>query len=103
MTSPSTGMCYDPNIINKEGMVRIICLDNLKYKWFPMIYLGNDVAQQQKPNEAQAIKPVGKRTKLYAMNNIYIQSEHQVQITFLSYQECATFCLSNHHAIMTFK
>uniref|UniRef100_A0A8B9DM34 Uncharacterized protein n=1 Tax=Anser cygnoides TaxID=8845 RepID=A0A8B9DM34_ANSCY len=87
MTSPSTGMCYDPNIINKEGMVRIICLDNLKYKWFPMIYLGNDVAQ----------------TKLYAMNNIYIQSEHQVQITFLSYQECATFCLSNHHAIMTFK
>uniref|UniRef100_A0A493SWD6 Uncharacterized protein n=1 Tax=Anas platyrhynchos platyrhynchos TaxID=8840 RepID=A0A493SWD6_ANAPP len=80
-------MCYDPNIINKEGMVRIICLDNLKDKWFPMIYLGNDVAQ----------------TKLYAMNNIYIQSEHQVQITFLSYQECATFCLSNHHAIMTFK
>uniref|UniRef100_A0A8C3CPX3 Uncharacterized protein n=1 Tax=Cairina moschata TaxID=8855 RepID=A0A8C3CPX3_CAIMO len=76
------------------NMVRIICLDNLKDKWFPaslILIL------------SQAIKPVGKRTKLYAMNNIYIQSEHQVQITFLSYQECATFCLSNHRAIMTFK
>lgn len=56
-----------------------------------------------KPNEAQAIKPLGKRTKLYAMNNIYIQSEHQAQIKFLSYQECAIFCLSNPYAIMTFK
>uniref|UniRef100_A0A8B9S080 Uncharacterized protein n=1 Tax=Accipiter nisus TaxID=211598 RepID=A0A8B9S080_9AVES len=81
------GICYDPNITTKVGSVGRICLDNLKDKRFLMIYLGNDVAQ----------------TQLYAMNNIYIQSEHQVQITFPSYQECATFCLSNHCAIMTFK
>uniref|UniRef100_A0A8C0ZCS8 Uncharacterized protein n=1 Tax=Cyanistes caeruleus TaxID=156563 RepID=A0A8C0ZCS8_CYACU len=80
-------ICYDPNITTKVGTVGRICLDNLKDKRSPMIYLGNDVAQ----------------TQLYAMNNIYIQSEYQVQITFLSYQEYATFCLSNHWAIMTFK
>uniref|UniRef100_A0A674HFZ6 UBC core domain-containing protein n=1 Tax=Taeniopygia guttata TaxID=59729 RepID=A0A674HFZ6_TAEGU len=81
------GVCRDPNMTTKVDTVGRICLDNLKDKWSPMIYLGNDVAQIQ----------------LYAMNNIYIQSEYQVQITFLSYQECATFCLSNHWAIMTFK
>uniref|UniRef100_A0A803V5Y0 Uncharacterized protein n=1 Tax=Ficedula albicollis TaxID=59894 RepID=A0A803V5Y0_FICAL len=82
-------ICYDPNITTKVGTVGRICLDNLKDKLLPiqMIYLGNDVAQ----------------TQLYAMNNIYIQSEYQVQITFLSHQECATFCLSNHWAIMTSK
>uniref|UniRef100_A0A8C9N3R7 UBC core domain-containing protein n=1 Tax=Serinus canaria TaxID=9135 RepID=A0A8C9N3R7_SERCA len=84
-------ICHDPNITTKVDTVGRICLDNLKDKWSP------------KTNEAQAIKPLGKRTQLYAMNNIYIQSEYQVQITFLSYQECATFCFSNHWAIMTFK
>uniref|UniRef100_A0A8C8EAY0 Uncharacterized protein n=2 Tax=Strigidae TaxID=30459 RepID=A0A8C8EAY0_9STRI len=76
-----------------------ICLDNLKDKRFPASLI-HILCQSR---ISQAIKPLGKRTQLYAMNNIYIQSEHQVQITFLSYQECATFCLSNHCAIMSFK
>uniref|UniRef100_A0A8V5G543 Uncharacterized protein n=1 Tax=Melopsittacus undulatus TaxID=13146 RepID=A0A8V5G543_MELUD len=89
-------LCYDPNITTKVGTVGRICLHNFKDKWFPASLI-------HKTNEAQAIKPLGKRTQLCAMNNIYTQSEHQEQITFLSYQECAPFCLSNHCAIMTFK
>uniref|UniRef100_A0A8C6ZVA1 Uncharacterized protein n=1 Tax=Nothoprocta perdicaria TaxID=30464 RepID=A0A8C6ZVA1_NOTPE len=84
-------ICYHLNTTTKAGTVGKICLDNLKDK------------RLLKTNEAQAIKPLGRKTKLYAMNNIYIQSEHQVQITFLFYQECATFCLSNHCTVMIFK
>uniref|UniRef100_A0A8C5THK8 UBC core domain-containing protein n=1 Tax=Malurus cyaneus samueli TaxID=2593467 RepID=A0A8C5THK8_9PASS len=92
-------ICYDPNITTKVGTVGRICLDNLKDKWSPASLI-HTLCQSR---TSQAIKPLGKRTQLYAMNNIYIQSEYQVQITFFSYQECATFCLSNHWAIMTFK
>uniref|UniRef100_A0A8D2NSL9 UBC core domain-containing protein n=1 Tax=Zosterops lateralis melanops TaxID=1220523 RepID=A0A8D2NSL9_ZOSLA len=92
-------ICYDPNITTKVGTVGRICLDNLEDKWSPASLI-HTLCQSR---TSQAIKPLGKRTQLYAMNNIYIQSEYQVQITFLSYQECATFCLSNHWAIMTFK
>uniref|UniRef100_A0A2K5LLA5 UBC core domain-containing protein n=1 Tax=Cercocebus atys TaxID=9531 RepID=A0A2K5LLA5_CERAT len=55
-----------------------ICLDILKDKWSPALLsapnpddpLANDVAEQWKTNEAQAIETARAWTRLYAMNNI---------------------------------
>ncbi|KAM8942184.1 ubiquitin-conjugating enzyme E2 N-like [Lycaon pictus] len=77
---------YHPNV-DKLGR---ICLDILKDKWSPALQirtvllsiqallsapnpddpLANDVAEQWKTNEAQAIETARAWTRLYAMNNI---------------------------------
>ncbi|XP_025724030.2 ubiquitin-conjugating enzyme E2 N-like [Callorhinus ursinus] len=77
---------YHPNV-DKLGR---ICLDILKDKWSPTLQirtvllsfqallsapnpddpLANDVAEQWKTNEAQAIETARAWTRLYAMNNI---------------------------------
>uniref|UniRef100_A0A2K5JJZ2 E2 ubiquitin-conjugating enzyme n=2 Tax=Colobus angolensis palliatus TaxID=336983 RepID=A0A2K5JJZ2_COLAP len=77
---------YHPNV-DKLGR---ICLDILKDKWSPALQictvllsiqallsapnpddpLANDVAEQGKTNEAQAIETARAWTRLYAMNNI---------------------------------
>nr|XP_034372408.1 ubiquitin-conjugating enzyme E2 N-like [Arvicanthis niloticus] len=77
---------YHPNI---EKLGRI-CLDILKDKWSPALQirtvllsiqallstpnpdgpLANDVAEQWKTNEAQAIETVRAWARLYAMNNV---------------------------------
>ncbi|CAD7683190.1 unnamed protein product [Nyctereutes procyonoides] len=65
---------YYPNV-DKWGR---ICLDILKDKWCPALLsalnpddpLANDVAEQWKTNEAQAIETARAWTRLYAMNNI---------------------------------
>ncbi|XP_073644453.1 ubiquitin-conjugating enzyme E2 N isoform X1 [Tursiops truncatus] len=77
---------YHPNV-DKLGR---ICLDILKDKWSPALQirtvllsiqallsapnpddpLANDVAEQWKSNEAQAIETARAWTRLYAMNNI---------------------------------
>ncbi|XP_043838515.1 ubiquitin-conjugating enzyme E2 N-like [Dromiciops gliroides] len=77
---------YHPNV-DKLGR---ICLDILKDKWSPALQictvllsiqallsaqnpddpLANDVAEQWKTNEAQAIETARASTRLYAMNNI---------------------------------
>ncbi|XP_032251107.1 ubiquitin-conjugating enzyme E2 N-like [Phoca vitulina] len=76
---------YHPNV-DKLGR---ICLDILKDKWFPALQictvllsiqamlsalnpddpLANDVVEQWKTNEAQAIETARAWTRLYAMNN----------------------------------
>uniref|UniRef100_A0A2K5Z888 E2 ubiquitin-conjugating enzyme n=1 Tax=Mandrillus leucophaeus TaxID=9568 RepID=A0A2K5Z888_MANLE len=67
---------YHPNV-DKLGR---ICLDILKDKWSPALQihtapnpddpLANDVVEQWKTNEAQAIETARAWTRLYAMNNI---------------------------------
>ncbi|XP_025727752.1 ubiquitin-conjugating enzyme E2 N-like [Callorhinus ursinus] len=77
---------YHPNV-DRLGR---ICLDILKAKWSPALQirivllsiqallsapnpddpLANDVAEQWKTNEAQAIETARAWTRLYAMNNI---------------------------------
>ncbi|XP_072583043.1 ubiquitin-conjugating enzyme E2 N-like [Vulpes vulpes] len=77
---------YHPNV-DKLGR---ICLDILKDKWSPALQirtvllsiqallsapnpddpLANDIAEQWKTNEAQAIETARAWTRLYAMNNI---------------------------------
>ncbi|XP_033708552.1 LOW QUALITY PROTEIN: ubiquitin-conjugating enzyme E2 N [Tursiops truncatus] len=100
---------YHPNV-DKLGR---ICLDILKDKWSPALQIravllsiqallsapdpddpsADDVAEQWKTNEAQAIETVRAWTRLYAMNNIEIDPIIKCASLLLFCQDFFLFCL----------